>query len=379
MRFRAFAFVLATSFATTSVTLPVHDAFAQGMDADTKEAKTLFEDGVKLYKAGKYEEARVKFKAAYGLKKRPSIILNLAHAELQTKRPLDAIAHFKEVLALPDAKPDDKDEAKTGLADARKQVGTLVVDAPTGTVVTIDGESRTVPGDSAIEVLPGVHTVVLKHAGKDHVQKVDLAAGQTVEVKPGAVTPPPVPTATATATATATTPPPAPTETAPPAPTETAAPAETAPPPPPPPPTKGDKRGFFEGVHPVTYVAAGVTVLGAIGWIAFYASSQTHYANADRYAEAILRPTCGTPDAAGKPCTSAANKALYRDEGNREIQDGDSQKSLAIVSGVVTGVAAGATVLTYILLRKKETKPAVAFIGAPTLGGGVTFSLVGQF
>lgn len=368
MRMRAFAFILATSFATSSLTLPVRDAFAQGMDADTKEAKALFEDGVKLYKAGKYEEARVKFKAAYGLKKRPSIVINLANAELQTKRPLDAIAHFKEVMAMGDAKPDDKDEAKNGLAEARKQVGTLNIDAPTGSAITVDGESRTVPADSLIEVMPGTHTVVLKGEAK----KIDIAAGQMIEVKPGAAAAP-----TVTATATATTPPPAPTETAP-VPTATAAPTETVTPPPPPPPTTTEKRGFFQGVHPVTYVAAGVTVLAAAGWILFYSASQTDYANADKYAEALARPTCGTPESAGKACTSAANKTLYRQEGKDAIAAGDSEKTLSIISGVVTVVGLGATIGSYILLRKKPEKPAVAFVPAPTTGG-MTFSLVGQF
>src|SRR5688572_6246000 len=122
MRSRAIPLVIAVCLATGPLVFPLPAAIAQGMDADTKEAKTLFEDGVKLYKAGKYEEARVKFKAAYGLKKRPSIVLNLANAEMQTKRTMDAIAHFKEVLAMADAKQDDKDEAKAGLAEARKQV-----------------------------------------------------------------------------------------------------------------------------------------------------------------------------------------------------------------------------------------------------------------
>jgi hypothetical protein len=93
MRFRAIASILAVTLATAS--LPTA-AIAQGMDADTKEAKALFEDGLKLYKAGKTEEARVKFKAAYGLKKRPSIVLNLAHTELDTKRYMEASQHFRE-------------------------------------------------------------------------------------------------------------------------------------------------------------------------------------------------------------------------------------------------------------------------------------------
>src|ERR1700687_1417698 len=116
MRTRALASLLALNLvciagAALPTTFVAGIASAQ-MDADTKEAKALFEDGVKLYKDGKYEDARVKFKAAYGLKKRPSILINLARAELQTKRPLDAAAHFKETLTLPDLKPEDKEDAK---------------------------------------------------------------------------------------------------------------------------------------------------------------------------------------------------------------------------------------------------------------------------
>lgn len=359
--------VIALSLASAPLVFPLPSAIAQGMDADTKEAKTLFEDGVKLYKTGKFEEARVKFKAAYGLKKRPSIVLNLARAEMQTKRQLDAIAHFKEVIAMADAKPEDKDEAKADLAEARKQVGVVTVDAPTGTIVTIDGESRAVPADGAIELLPGPHTIVLKTAGKDIVQKVDLTAGQTIEVKskPDAA---PVSTAPPVATAA-----PAPTDT-PPLPTATAAPTST---PEPPPPETG-RRSFVSTIHPVSYVTAGVTVLGAVGWIAFYATSQTHYANADRFAEAFQRPTCGTAESAGKSCTSAANKASYKEQGIAELEAGDSNKSLALVFGVVTLLAATATVVTLVVLRKKD-EPRVALIGAPMIGGGATFSLVGRF
>src|SRR4051812_1334424 len=102
MRTRAIACLSALlSLSVTAATLHTTTlVVAQAMDADTKEAKALFEAGVALYKAGNYEDARVKFKAAYGLKKRPSIIINLARSELQTKRPLDAAQHFREVLVM---------------------------------------------------------------------------------------------------------------------------------------------------------------------------------------------------------------------------------------------------------------------------------------
>lgn len=374
MRTRALAFVLATSVAATSVSLNVPRAEAQGMDADTKEAKSLFEEGVKLYKAGKYEEARVKFKAAYGLKKRPSIVLNLANSELQTKRYLDAIAHYKEVMSLPEAKQDDKDEAKTNLEQAKKQVGTVVIDAPTGTAVTVDGESKQVPVDGEIYLAPGPHTIVLKGA-KETVEKANLSAGQSITVKPksGAETAPPVTTPPTTTTP--------PTETTPPPTTTTPPPTETTPPPveTPPPhtePTTETHRGFFDGVHPVTYVAAGVTVLAAVGWVGFYLNAKTHDDNAQKLADAIARPTCGS--GVSGPCTSAANKTLYRQQGKDEISAGDRARTWSLISGITTGVAAAATVVTYIVLRKQPEKQQVAFIAAP-LTGGAAFSLVGSF
>src|SRR5688572_4372757 len=136
MRTRFIACLMVTTMVATSLpnlsSRSGGRASAQTMDADTKEAKSLFEDGVKLYKTGKYEEARVKFKAAYGLKKRPSITINLANAELQTKRPIDALAHFREVLAMSDAKAEDKEEARNGIVEARKHVGVVTIDAPAG-------------------------------------------------------------------------------------------------------------------------------------------------------------------------------------------------------------------------------------------------------
>ncbi len=368
MRIRALALVLAASIAAPPVLLPTRVAIAQGMDADTKEAKVLFEDGVKFYKAGKFEEARVKFKAAYGLKKRPSIVLNLANAELATKRPLDAIVHFKEVLAMPDAKPDDKDEAKIGLGEARKQVGIIVIDAPTGSPVTIDGQTWGVPPDGTIEVMPGPHTIVLKGPAKEVIEKVNLAPGQQVNISPkGAEAPPPpgvVPPPAGTA------PPPAPTD----------APPVVAPPPPTPTPPPSDTKqtqGFFQTIHPVTYVAAGVTVIALVGFIGFAMKAGTHDDNIEKLNNAVNeRPTCNTPLAAGRICTSEANKAIYRQQGREEIEKADSARTLSTVFGVTAILAAGATVATFILLRKKDGS--VAFVTSPTYGGA-SFSLVGSF
>jgi hypothetical protein len=379
MRTRLLASLLTVSVAAASVpgAFWAGVAIAQ-MDADTKEAKALFEEGVKLYKDGKYEEARVKFKAAYGLKKRPSILINLARAELQTKRPYDAAMHFKECLTLPDLKPEDKSDATTGLADARKQIGTIVIDAPAGSTVQVDGAAVTVPDDNIIDVQPGMHTVSIKSAGKETNEKVTLDAGksQTVHFKSDSGTTPPVvvpPVATDTAPTTTTTAPPTTTATPPPTTTSTSTTTTTTSTS----STVGPSPGFFASIHPVTYVAAGVTVVSAVLWIVFGSQAKTHSDNATSYADAINSSksknggVCNTTKGGGLGCPT------WVSEGKSELDSYNSDKNLATAFGIVTIVGAVATGVTFVLLRKKGTpaNEGVSLNLKPTTGGGfVSFS-----
>jgi hypothetical protein len=370
MRTRALPFVLATLVAAPSLTLPAREVLAQaptsGMDPDTKEAKTLFDDGVKLYKAGKYEEARVKFKAAYGLKRRPSIGLNLANAELQTKRPLEALVHFRDVVAMPEAKPEDREEAKQGIVEARKQVGTVFVEATIGTTVTVDGEPRTVNPDGSLELLPGAHVIVLR-GEKETTEKVTLVAGQTITVRPGGSAPPVV------ATLPAPTPEPLPAVEPPPAPAPAPPPATPQPfvPPPSPPADRSTRSG---GVPAVTWVGAGLTAVALAGWIGFAVTANRHDSNAQAYADAIARPTC-SPGVTG-PCTSASNKLIYRDLGLEQIDKASNARTLAWISGASFFVIGGATLASYFLLREPERRVAVA--ATPTVGGA-EITLMGRF
>ncbi|GAC1527307.1 MAG: hypothetical protein NVS3B10_25150 [Polyangiales bacterium] len=383
MRTRALASLLSLAIAGASLHPAVFGGIAHAqMDADTKEAKTLFEDGVKLYKEAKYEEARVKFKAAYGLKKRPSIIINLARSELQTKRPLDAAAHFKETLALPDLKPEDRDDARAGLADARKQLGSIVVDAPAGSTVQVDGANAPLPDDNTIDVVAGMHTVSIKNGGKETNEKVSLDAGksQTVHFKTdtGAV---PVVVPPPDTTATPTPPPPDTTATTPPPTTETTTTSTTSAASPTPKdegiPSNGP--GFFQSIHPVTYIAAGVTVVAVVVAIPYALAAKTHSDNANALAGAIVSHT----NTAGV-CTST-RCSTWKSQGRDETDQFNSDKTLATVFGVVAGVAAVATVVTFFTMRKKapsetaEAAPTWMFGATPLPGGGGAFALSGAF
>jgi hypothetical protein len=128
-------------------------------------------------------------------------------------------------------------------------------------------------------------------------------------------------------------------------------------------------------------------VLGLAGGIGFAIASNQSYDNADNVANAIrveadkrgIDGPCGPPPQV--PFGDACQK--YDDN----VETGDSQKTLSIVSFVVAGVAAGGTVIYYFIDTggRKETvdhKPeprrrvGVVPVTGPEYSG---LSLVGQF
>ncbi|MFI5301683.1 MAG: PEGA domain-containing protein [Polyangiales bacterium] len=371
------------------LTLTTQTARAE-MDADTKEAKVLFEDGVKLYRDGHFEEARVKFKAAYGLKKRPSILLNLARAELQTKRPLDAAAHFRELLAMSDAKPEDREDARAGLTDAHKQLGVVTIEAPDGSALTIDGEARGTTPVDPIDVIPGSHSVTIKApGGRVTTEKVTLMMGQTTTVR--ARTEAKAEPATVDKKSEEEPKKDEPTtsdkkgdDTS----TESGATyddgdakkeeaphkVDDA--------SEGSHRSFLKSLSPLTYVAAGVTVSSTVLWIVFYQTYATHKSNVDSITSWLQQnpndAQFGYWQAQGRTEVDAANSNLHLSW---------AFEGLAIVGGVTTIAtliwmrdtgpsekphASGATAPTAQL-------PSVMVTAAPLMGGGGFVSLSGRF
>jgi hypothetical protein len=127
----------------------------------------------------------------------------------------------------------------------------------------------------------------------------------------------------------------------------------------------------------VTYVSAGVTVVGAVLWIVFASQAKTHADNATSYANAIHDssvkngdPTgsaanCNTTKGGGKGCPT------WVSEGKSELDSHDTDKNYATAFGVVTIVGAVATGVTFVLLRKKGAPPGegMSFNMKPTTGG----------
>src|SRR5262245_710202 len=73
-------------------------AWAQGADAVTEVARQRYEEGVKAYDAGRFEDARSAFLQAYALKRHPAVLLNLGLSEIKSKYPEDGGNHLQQFL-----------------------------------------------------------------------------------------------------------------------------------------------------------------------------------------------------------------------------------------------------------------------------------------
>jgi Flp pilus assembly protein TadD len=90
MKLSRLALIGALAVATGTFAAP-REAAAQGNPNDPVKdvARQRFQDGVKAFDAGRFEEARVAFEQAYTLSQSPAVLLNLGVAEAKTNRCVD--------------------------------------------------------------------------------------------------------------------------------------------------------------------------------------------------------------------------------------------------------------------------------------------------
>lgn len=161
---------------TSPVSAP--NAFAQ--DAVTEVARQRYEEGVKAFDTGRYEDARSAFLQAYALKRHPAVLLNLGQSELRSGHYEDAGNHLQQFLRLhTSASADQKKTAEKGIADAKKKTGFVIVIADAnGASVSIDGVAvGLTPLLDPVFVKPGKHTIVATYQNKSATTQIDAKAG----------------------------------------------------------------------------------------------------------------------------------------------------------------------------------------------------------
>jgi hypothetical protein len=153
-------------------------------DVARKEAQNRLDEGLKLHDEGKDEEARQKFLQAYAVLKTANVLYDLARSEQLSRHEVDAIRHYKQYLRGTDPQITEQDRAtvKGYIQELTARVGRVLVDAPAGTRLTIDGQ--TVEGEAPLseplDVAPGKHVVSGRRGEKSVTVEVTCTEGIVV-------------------------------------------------------------------------------------------------------------------------------------------------------------------------------------------------------
>lgn len=400
-----------------SLPLAERCALAQPVDAVTEVARQRYQEGVKAFDAGKFEDARAAFLQAYALKRHPAVLLNLGLSEVKAGHPEDGANHLQLFLHEPSATPEQRATAGKAVTEAKKKAGFVIVGVDAnGADVSVDG---TAVGKSPlldpVFVKPGKHTFLATYQGRSATSAVDAKAGTATATNlqigvagtpvVAAVPVPARPAAPAPPAVAQPAPAPAPVSHPayqPPEPQPVGAPAQEGPPimssAPPDQVSTGTREPFFRWYarKPLAWVGTGLAGVGlVVGIIGSSAAGQassaadTHTADIKTYSKTDpatgfgQKPPCGPLDDPSRdlPGYERACAALRKDN-----SDYTTDTAVATVGWIGFGIGVAGTV-TYALIDWLPRKERTAGFGpkmtaiAPILtpSGERGFGIAGTF
>jgi tetratricopeptide (TPR) repeat protein len=353
-------------------------------DPVTEMARQRFQEGVKLYDQGRFEEARAAFLQAYALKKHPAVLLNLAQSELRSNHPVDAARHFSQYLREnPNANAAESKAAQEGLSAARTRTARLDIRVNIqGADIVVDDEllGRS-PLPEPVDTLGGARKVEVKMPGyKPVVVTTNARVGKTetvnitLESESGAPVPAP--------------PSPAGLE-----PTSDRSASEK---------DEGvsisteGRKPFFQWMldDHTAWVTGGATVLGLTSGVAFTLLANKASNNADNIAQQILDHTAKDPELlnygnenrTGNPCadpipvTSTTNYAPACKQLKDNLDIHDTDLTLSYVGWGLAGAGAVATGVLYFVRTspgKSTASNVQPVVVAPIVGSSVHGMVIG--
>ncbi len=181
--------VIAALLVAAGLSIPSPPALAADARAEAA-AQKAYDEGNKLFKQGRHEEALERYRAAFAVTKSPNARLAIAHSLLNLGRLAEAYDEFAATRAEAAARAETQrqyEEARDGAANElsklEPKVGKVVVALaePEGARVTLNGASLAperlgVP----IAVMPGKVEVVVEGAdGATMRREANVAGGQT--------------------------------------------------------------------------------------------------------------------------------------------------------------------------------------------------------
>ena len=314
-------------------------------DASALEAaRDRFKEGVRHFDAKRFGKARAAFLQAYALKPHPTVLLNLAHSELRSGYEADAAAHFTRLLreSHDEITPAERKRATAGLAKARAQVGelTLSIDVMDADVLVngkVVGQS---PLPDPLFLTPGSHVIEVRRDADNVTRTVNAQAGVSGTEKISLLGGPDPVGAGAAGSG------------------DTDVEADEG--------YSGPGREpFFSWMShsPGALIGAGVFLVGGATAAVFGISSTTNYSSADDTKSSIME--YANSQGHNAPCSPRTEGGYLDPRYAIVCQDyvdyrdtADNHKNIAMVSGVIAGLALAATITAYFI--DAETTPAEA-------------------
>lgn len=146
---------------------------------EREQAAELFRRGVAAAREEQWVAARRAFERAYELLPRPEILVNLAAAQAQTDRLVEAQRSYRELVASADVDPRFREEAERALVELDREIPRVritIAGLPAGARVTLDDEAIASSSlDTELSVNPGPHTVVVTD-GDEIVARAEFSA-----------------------------------------------------------------------------------------------------------------------------------------------------------------------------------------------------------
>ncbi|MCC6998008.1 MAG: tetratricopeptide repeat protein [Deltaproteobacteria bacterium] len=149
--------------------------------SEETEAARLTQVGSEAWQRGDHAQALQYFQLAYRVFPSPRLHYNLALALLGQRRTLEAVAELERFLAeAPDAPADARDYASEQLAELGKHLGRVLVEAPAGASISLDGQ----PAAGITRVAAGRHSVLVRAEGmRAFLAEIEVRAGALTTVR----------------------------------------------------------------------------------------------------------------------------------------------------------------------------------------------------
>ncbi len=178
---------LASLVIALAVSLSGADVHAQGAPPSepVKDvARQRYNEGVKAFDAGQFEEARIAFGEAYKLTQAPGILLNLGISEAKSNHPVEGGNYLVRFLAdYKEATPEQKTSAAQWIEECKKRAALVQVSVDVAQAdISFDGASvGKSPLPHPVFVQPGSHTVTAAASGATATVTVDAALGTVAQ------------------------------------------------------------------------------------------------------------------------------------------------------------------------------------------------------